>query len=105
MSVGGHLEYGDTYEGAAKREIKEELGISPKLKFVRKDLIESPEEIEYSAIFSASVDEQPMEFDKDEIDEVRWVPIRELRRLIDKEEISDGAKSVMKIMGYIESDL
>lgn len=101
MSVGGHVTYGQTYKEAAEREIQEELGISLPLTFVVKKLISSPEEIEYSSIFSASTDKTPVDFDRDEIDEVRWVPIKKLKEFVGREKVSNGAKSVIKILTYI----
>ena len=101
MSVGGHLEYGQTYEEAAKREMKEELGIELPIKFVRKKLIESPDESEFSAIFVTTTDETPTDFDRDEIDEVKWVPVNKLTDFIMDEKVSYGAKEVMKTMNFV----
>ena len=38
ISASGHVTYGQTYEQAAKREIEEELGIHPPLRYVAKEL-------------------------------------------------------------------
>lgn len=39
----GHVQVGETYEGAAKRELKEEIGVELPITFVSKDLYASKE--------------------------------------------------------------
>lgn len=101
MSVGGHVEYGQSYEQAAKRETKEELGILPDLIYLTKVLIEVPIETEYSAIYTAKINSTPQNFDLDEIYEIIWVDIKDLKEFTKKEKVTPGAKKVMKILKYI----
>ncbi len=54
ISVGGHVTYGQSYEEAATRESKEELGLVAPVTFVKKIMISSPEETEIDAIFTAT---------------------------------------------------
>ena len=100
-SVGGHVTYGQTYKQAAQREIKEELGISPPLKFVTKELYKLDIEREYITIYSAKIEKTPINFDKTEITQVRWVDIKNLKEFIKKEKVTQGCKDVLKTIGYI----
>lgn len=52
-SCSGHVDTGETYESAAKRELAEELGlqIDGPLLFLQKHIIRSPNETEYISFF------------------------------------------------------
>ena len=82
-AVGGHLDLGETFEDAARREFSEELGIDPPDSFdylfdskIRND-IESENVRVFSYIHSG-----PFRFQKEEIDEVRFWEFCELRKAI-----------------------
>lgn len=102
MSVGGHVSYGDSYEETAKREMEEELGINPTIRLVTIKLIVDPEEKEFTAIYETIIGETPTNFDRDEIDELIWVPIKKLKDFTKDQKVTNGAVAVMRIMGFIE---
>ncbi|KHO46064.1 MAG: NUDIX hydrolase [archaeon GW2011_AR3] len=57
LGAGGAVKPGETYLAAAKREIKEELGITdPNLKLIRKVRIEIPEENLFVKVYSLTYD-------------------------------------------------
>lgn len=101
MSVGGHVTYGETYEEAAKKEMMEELGLDLPLEFVMKLVTKAPSDIEYNALFKAITDETPKKFDRDEIDEVRWIPVSKLKSFIKSNIITPGAKEELKVLKFI----
>ncbi|OIO44392.1 MAG: hypothetical protein AUJ41_02990 [Candidatus Pacebacteria bacterium CG1_02_43_31] len=102
ISASGHVTYGQTYEQAAKREIEEELGIHPPLRYVAKELYDMGIEQEYSTIYSTSIEETPTNFDKTEIDEVRWVDIDSLAEFLKIEDVTPGCRGVLKTLGYVD---
>jgi isopentenyl-diphosphate Delta-isomerase len=55
-SASGHVASGEDYLTTARREIVEELGISPELTFASKMLVHSPLETEMTAIYLAQSD-------------------------------------------------
>jgi isopentenyldiphosphate isomerase/esterase/lipase len=84
ISTGGHNIPGETYAEAAKRELKEELGISVLIRRLGKLLMRKEKETEYNAIFTAVIDEKTakrIKFEKDEIDEIRFFTIDEIHGL------------------------
>jgi len=81
VSVGGHCAPGESYEDTAKREMKEELGISLKLEKIGKILERKEEESEYNTIFSAVIGKEKIKFDRDEIDEVKFCDASEIKKL------------------------
>lgn len=74
-SVGGHLDPGETYPEAARREMEEELGIRDiPLSFLYHSRIRNEFESENVATYLASYAGE-IRFEPDEIDEVRfWSP-------------------------------
>ncbi len=52
ISAAGHLLQGQSYSEAARRELMEELGVTAKLKFLKKLLVSVENEIEINAIFT-----------------------------------------------------
>jgi isopentenyldiphosphate isomerase len=82
-AVGGHVDLGEDFDKAVRRELAEELGVHEKVEFqhifdskIRND-IESENVRVYSIIHPG-----PFDFQKDEIAEVRFWEICELRKII-----------------------
>jgi len=94
LSVGGHVTYPTTYFEAAKRELEEELGISLKLKFIKKVYLD--ESTEFCHVYSAETNKTPDNFDKDEISQVRWVDIIELDEFIKNNQLTPSSKQVLE---------
>ena len=78
-AVGGHLDSGEDYETAARREMREELGIvtDAPLEHIFDDRIRNEIESEDVRVFRIFHD-GPFDFSRDEIDEVRFFAAEEL---------------------------
>ncbi len=81
-AVGGHLNSGEEFEAAARREMKEELGLDPDLplRFLFHSRIRNSVESENVGVF-ALVSEGPFQFQESEIDEVRFFTREELNAI------------------------
>ncbi len=84
-SVGGHVDAGETYEIAAQREMKEELGVEPSLKNIGKDFCD--EDTAFTGIYFAKHN-GPFTNWEEEADALEWMTI-------------DEAQYLMKRMPYI----
>ncbi|KYH42086.1 MAG: NUDIX hydrolase [Candidatus Bathyarchaeota archaeon B26-2] len=81
-SATGHVDYGETYEEAARRELKEELGIEEvQLKMLCKFRCFSEIEREISALYICRYD-GPVRFDREEIEEGAFLSVEEVERAI-----------------------
>ncbi len=70
-SAAGHLAAGEGYDEAAQREVKEELGVSPRLK--RTCEFEAHEELGWEFVWLyKGKSEGPFHFPQSEISELRW---------------------------------
>ncbi|MDR1610401.1 MAG: NUDIX domain-containing protein [Candidatus Symbiothrix sp.] len=78
-SVGGHVDFGESVEDALYREAKEELGIENFIpEFLQSYIFES--EIEKELVYSyKTVYDGPFEFEKKEIDQIRFWSISEIK--------------------------
>ena len=78
-AVGGHLDHGEDYETAARREMREELGLSSDLplRFLFDAKIRNSVESENVRVFSV-IFAGPFHFQESEIDEVRFFSEGEL---------------------------
>jgi isopentenyl-diphosphate delta-isomerase type 1 len=100
-SVGGHVTYKDSYYQTAVRETQEELGISVKPRFIAKGLFDLKIEREFFYIYQASYQTLPSQFDRDEIDQVRWVSISALPAFIKKYPCTLSCQAALKTAGFI----
>ena len=79
-SVGGHLEPGESYEKGAIREMKEDLGITGvPIRFLYKYIMSNEIETEIVSTFLVRWN-GPVEFDRDEIEEVRVFSAEEIEK-------------------------
>lgn len=99
-SVGGHIEAGESLEDALKRETLEELGFECAkpvflYSYIHSNSYES--ELVYTYICNY---EGPFAFNKDEIDEIRFWNLEEIKNQLDIDLISENFKS--EFNRYIE---
>lgn len=80
-SVTGHVEYGESYEEAAKREMREELGIEAPLKEICKFKCFSEEEREISVLYLCRYDGQ-IEPNAEEISKGEFLSTEEVREVL-----------------------
>jgi len=78
ISSAGHVTKGQTDEEAARRELKEELGIDAPLTFWKKFISEEPDETERDVVYK-SISSGPFHPNTEEVAEVRFFEIRELK--------------------------
>ena len=78
-SATGHVNYGEGYDIATKRELKEELGVDAPLRRLCKVKSFSDVEREISMIYVCRYD-GPIRFDRNEIDEVVFMSIDDIER-------------------------
>lgn len=81
ISAGEHVTKGQTYAEAAARELKEELGVTAPLKFIKKILFESETEREISQIYKTT-HEGPFTFHPDEVAGGEFFKLPELEQKI-----------------------
>ena len=85
-SVGGHLDHGEDYETAARRELREELGYpgTAELRFLFDAKIRNNVESENTRVYAITCD-GPFSFQESEMDEIRFWTFDEIDR-----ELADG---------------
>lgn len=88
QSAGGHVDEGEDYETAAKRELEEELGITD-VKLVLLDKFYTSGEIgekkinRFNTIYLAEYNKNDFVLQKEEVSRVKWFDIDELYILVD----------------------
>jgi isopentenyl-diphosphate delta-isomerase len=102
VSAAGHVDEGETYERATKRELQEELGLSGfKLKVMRSfydEFVVDGHSLKrfckvYKVVIPAGVSIQP---DPLEVAEIRWLTIPEINKLIAEHpnEVANGLHKI-----------
>ncbi|MBI4018296.1 MAG: NUDIX domain-containing protein [Candidatus Aenigmarchaeota archaeon] len=79
--VGGHVRAGETYEEAAKRELKEELGIKAPLEFLADMKKRVREESENIRLFSCASN-GPFSINEEEVEYAKFFDAEEINRMI-----------------------
>lgn len=101
-AVGGHVTKEQTYRKAARRELKEELGIKAPIKFIIKALFKMKKETEYLALFKTNVSNNiHFLLDKDEVEQIKWIKINKLKEFIKTHQTAVWTLPALKIAGYL----
>lgn len=100
-AVGGHVTVGQTYKQAAIREVEEELGIKAHIRMVAKVLIKMKKETEYTGLFEVKLPPNTqITIDKDEVTQVEWVSLKELKTFIGNHAVADWTILALKAAQY-----
>ncbi|MBN2067510.1 MAG: NUDIX domain-containing protein [Candidatus Diapherotrites archaeon] len=100
-SASGHVSYGETYQEAAEKELAEELGADIKLELFGKYNISSEWDNHFVSLFVGHSD-GPFNPDASEVEFVKFCPIPEIKRLMEKEKFSPNFKACFE--NYIEGN-
>lgn len=97
ISSWGHPNLGESYEHAAAREMKEELGISGELEQLFKIPFRVSYESEIFCIFKAA-SEGPFRPDPEEVEKVKFIGLDEMKKHLerDSDRFTGGCRAVMK---------
>jgi isopentenyl-diphosphate delta-isomerase len=97
--VGEHVKAGESYEEAAKRGIKEELGADVYVERVAKIPMFSEEEREIGAIFKGVYD-GPFRIDPGEVERITFHPLEEILEKLHRNEIqvTPGTSFILKYL-------
>ncbi len=104
--VGGHVNYGQTYQSAIVRELQEELGlIHPQVRFLKKILVPSEKETEMKSVFEVRLKEVPhFVLDSTEVSEVQWVSIDKITHFVNTHPFTDWTIMTLKHTGYLDEN-
>ena len=94
-SVGGHVDPGESPEAAALREMKEELGVEGQIEFLHSYKHSNPYETELVYTFRAVID-GGFRFNPEEIDEIRFWGLDEIKASFGKNVLSDNFEHEIK---------
>lgn len=95
-SASFHVTFGESYEEAAIRELKEEAGISAPVKYLGKFTHFDPPENEVVAVFIAYSNDR-IKIDKQETDSVRFYPKKEVEKIARSDKAAPWFKGAWKI--------
>ena len=102
-SVGGHVDPGESPEEAARREMLEELGVGGQLEFLHSYIHSNSYETELVHTFRA-LKEDGFKFDPDEIDEIRFWNLEEIRQAAGTGLLSDNFEREIRTYLKIDSE-
>lgn len=83
ISASGHVDQGESYDQAAKREINEEVGIKGELKFIKKVINDHPEHRQIQAFYLIR-NNGPFKIQYEEVDEAKFFTIAEVKNMLPK---------------------
>lgn len=100
LSASGHVSYGQSYDEAAKRELREELGLEINLEPLHKTYVS--QEREFCFIYQGKfLDDKEIKFDQDEVEKVQWVNKDNLKQFVKENKMTPAAMTVLRELRYL----
>lgn len=81
-SAGGHVDSGESYEQAALREYKEELGVSSPIKLAYEDIYEDGRGLKKFLQTFKTTHNGPFRPDREKVHEIRFLTFDEIKKMI-----------------------
>lgn len=81
-AVGGHVQKGESYEQAANREYKEELGLTTDFNFMSKDFYQVEGRPDKFLVTFKAEFEGPFKLDPEEVEKVEFFTIDEIKTMV-----------------------
>ncbi len=101
LGSGGAVRAGESFEGAAKRELKEELGVKSEVKFIFDFNFESPTISYWAQVFTANW-EKEIKINKSDYAQGKWLTLDEMKELGKSNTISpDTWEYFLKYIDYL----
>ncbi len=85
-SAGGHVQKGETYEQAAKRELKEELGIEASLTKILETPYDHYKMRKFLEVFRG-ITAGPFKVNSEEVSGCRWFSVADVRDMVKKHQL------------------
>ena len=85
-SAGGHVQKGETYAQAAKRELKEEIGISTKLTKIHESPYDHYKMRKFLQVFRG-IYPGPFTLNLDEVADGRWFSVADVKDMVKKNQL------------------
>ncbi len=85
-SAGGHVQKGESYEKAAKRELKEELGVNLPLTLLEETPYDHYKMRKFLQVFRG-ISEGPFKFNPEEVAGGRWFSVPDVRDMVKKNQL------------------
>ncbi|MEM1581186.1 MAG: NUDIX domain-containing protein [Candidatus Bathyarchaeia archaeon] len=99
-SATGHVDYGESYEDAARRELKEELGIEAVLKEICKFKCFSETEREISVLYVCKHN-GPFRLNSEEISDGEFASIEKVKEALEREEKNFAYGSILALKEFL----
>lgn len=95
VAASGHVDSGETYDQAAKREIEEELGLKTDLKFLKTVINDHPEHRQMQSFYLLKSN-GPFKIQLEEVDEVKFFTLDEIKNMLPK--LTPTVRKALEIM-------
>jgi len=83
-----HVTYGESYEEAAKREGKEELGLDNEIEFLEKFSHFDPPSNHFVAVFKMEYHGESLDIDQEEFETGGFFDLKQVEKMIDEKDVT-----------------
>lgn len=102
ISTSGHVAQGQSYQEALEREVREELGVSVRMYYLKRFIIKTGQESEMATLYKAVAD-GPFRPSPEEVSELKFFNTREIPFLVASKtlKLTPGAEITLKEAGLL----